>query len=90
MTMDKKEMQAQLKRESDAIAAELETLRDEIRLKMHLAGAEGKDAWNKLEPQLAEFQGKVGQAAGEALGDLKTAGTELKASVQKLYQSLRK
>ena len=88
--MDKKAIQEQLKRESDAIAAELETLRDEIRLKVHLAGAEGKDAWSKLEPQLAEFQGKVGQVADEALGDLKNAGTELKASVQKLYQSLRK
>lgn len=88
--MDKKAIQEQLKRESDAIAAELETLRDEIRVKMHLAGAEGKDAWNKLEPQLTEFQGRVGQVADEALGDLKQAGTELKASVQKLYQSLRK
>jgi len=88
--MDKKSIQDELKQESQKVASELQTLRDEIRLKMHLAGAEGKDAWNKLEPQLAQFEERVGQAADEALGDLRDAGTELKASVQKFYQKLHK
>ncbi|HEU4405773.1 MAG TPA: hypothetical protein VFS43_10820 [Polyangiaceae bacterium] len=33
--------------------AELQTLRDEIRVRIHLAGVEVKDAWDRLEPQIA-------------------------------------
>lgn len=33
--------------------ARLQTLRDEIRVRIHTAGAEVKDAWEKLEPQIA-------------------------------------
>ena len=88
--MDAKAMQEQLKRESQKVVEELQTLRDEIRLKMHLAGAEGKDAWNKLEPQLSQFEQRVGQAADDSLEELRKAGTELKANFQKFYQSMRK
>lgn len=88
--MDKKSIEEELKRESQRVMSELQTLRDELRLKMHLASAEGKEAWNKLEPQLEQFEERVGHAADDALGELRNAGTELKASVQKLYQSLQK
>jgi hypothetical protein len=33
--------------------ARLQTLRDEIRVRIHLAAAEVKDAWDNLEPQIA-------------------------------------
>lgn len=33
--------------------ARLQTLRDEIRVRIHLAGGELKDAWDRLEPQIA-------------------------------------
>jgi hypothetical protein len=88
--MDAKSIQDELKKESQKVMSELQTLRDEIRLKMHLATSEGKDAWNKLEPQLLDFEARVGKAADGAYDDLKNAGSELKANVQKLYQSLRK
>ena len=32
---------------------ELQTLRDEIRVRIHLAGVEVKSAWDHLEPQIA-------------------------------------
>ena len=88
--MDTKSIRDQLKKESDAVVSELQSLRDEIRVKVHLASADGKEAWKKLEPQLAQFEERVGRAADDALGDLKNVGTELKANVQKFYQSLRK
>ena len=66
-----------------------QTLRDESRLKLHLAGAEGKDAWNKLEPQLSQFEQRVGNVAEDKLEELRHAGSELKASVLKFYQGLR-
>jgi hypothetical protein len=88
--MDTKSIQDELKQESEKIASELETLRDEIRLKMHLAGAEGKEAWNKLEPQLEAFQQKAGRAADAMLVELRKSGTELKTNLQRFYQGLRK
>lgn len=88
--MSDKSIQEQLRSESQKVVSELQTLRDEIKLKVHLANAEGKDAWSKLEPQLSQFEQRVGQAAEETLDELKAAGAELKTNVQKLYESLRK
>jgi hypothetical protein len=33
--------------------AKLQTLRDEIRVRIHLAGIDVKDAWGRIEPQIA-------------------------------------
>jgi hypothetical protein len=85
-----KSIQDALKGESQKLASELHTLREEIKLKLHLANAEGRDAWNRLEPQLNEFEHRVGQAAEATIGELKNAGSELKTSLEKLYHSLKK
>ncbi len=62
----------QLKRDIKGGLDDLATLRDEIRLKVHLAGMEIKDEWRKLEPQLLEVEqaaAKVTEATREALHD---------------------
>ena len=41
-----------LKNEISRDLGKMQTLRDEVRLKLHLAGMDAKDEWNKLEPQL--------------------------------------
>ena len=51
----------QLKQEVDKAVAQLRTLRDEIRLQLHLAGKDAQEAWNKLEPSLGELEQKLGQ-----------------------------
>lgn len=56
---------------------------------MHLAGAEGKAAWNKLEPELSQFEQRVGNAAEDKLEELRTKGAELKASVLAFYERMR-
>lgn len=69
----------QLKRDIKGGLDDLATLRDEIRLKVHLAGMEIKDEWRKLEPQLLEVEqaaSKVTEATRTALHD---AVTKLKA-----------
>ncbi len=44
-----------LGKQIDEAIAELETLTDEIRVKLHLAGMDANDAWSKtLEPRLHE------------------------------------
>jgi hypothetical protein len=54
----------ELKAEIEKGLAQMQTLRDEIRVRLHLAGMDAKDEWNKLEPQLVEVE-----RAAEALTD---------------------
>lgn len=86
---DIKSIQDGIKAESAKALDELQALRDEIRLKIHLAGAEGRDVWDKLEPQLNQFEQRVGNAAEAAVEELKSTGSELKANLERFYQSLR-
>jgi hypothetical protein len=43
----------------------LQTLRDEVRVHLHLATMEAKDEWNKLEPHLAGAE-KAAETVSEA------------------------
>jgi predicted nucleic acid-binding Zn-ribbon protein len=42
--------------------SQLQTLRDEVRVKLHLANMDLKDQWNKLEPHLADVEKKAAEA----------------------------
>jgi uncharacterized protein with PIN domain len=55
----------QLKQEVEKAVAQLRTMRDEIRLHLHLANLEAKEAWQKLEPSLGEIEQKMGQVTAE-------------------------
>lgn len=53
--------------------AELRQIRDEIRVKLHLANLEAKERWTALEPRLAEAEKHVreaGEAARNAVGEI--------------------
>lgn len=47
---------------------ELKKLRDEIRVKLHLAGLEVKERWKQLEPKLEEIERKVEAGSEELIG----------------------
>jgi DNA-directed RNA polymerase alpha subunit len=51
----------QLKEEVDKAVAQLRTIRDEIKLQLHLAGKDAQEAWRKLEPSLGDLEQKMGQ-----------------------------
>ena len=64
-----------LRMELNATLDELRTLRDEIRLQLHLAGMEAKTKWDKdLEPRLfsleKDVEKEVGSTTRAALHDL--------------------
>jgi CheY-like chemotaxis protein len=46
----------ELKKDLQMSLAHLQTLRDEVRVKLHLAGKDLKDQWSKLEPHLEEVE----------------------------------
>jgi len=50
-----------LKEELKKNLTRLQTLRDEVRVRLHLAGMELKDQWKKLEPSLEEVEKKAGE-----------------------------
>ena len=50
-----------IQQEVEKAVAQLRTLRDEIRLQLHLAGKDAQEAWKKLEPSLGELEQKMGQ-----------------------------
>ena len=42
--------------------SQLQTLRDDVRVKLHLANMDLKDQWYKLEPHLADVEKKAAEA----------------------------
>jgi hypothetical protein len=62
----------------------MRTLRDEIRVKMHLAGMNLKEEWSKLEPQVAEIEkaaNDFSQATRKALSDAVQRLSKLRSSL---------
>jgi len=74
----------------------LDTLRqqrDELHLQMHLAKADARDEWDKLEVKWTELQGKLGKAhgiAGETMDEARAATDMLVDEIKRGYERLRK
>jgi hypothetical protein len=58
-------------------------VRDELRLKLHLAGMEAREQWDKLQPRLAEIEHSVESGAQKA-------GTAVSEQLSSLGSALRK
>jgi hypothetical protein len=84
-----KALQENAKKETEHLLSELRTLGDEIRLQAHLANAEGREAWKRLEPQLLQYGRRLETCSEAALGELRSAGSELRSSLEQLCQALR-
>jgi transposase len=56
----------------------LQSLRDEIKLKAHLATMDLKSEWERLEPQVERALSSAQIVSEEVIGDLKKRMTELR------------
>lgn len=79
------ETSKKLRTEFEENLERLRTLRDEVRLKAHLAKQDVKDSWRELEPRVTAL---VGQAAKSASEVSRTAVTEAIHALEKLRASL--
>ena len=79
------EMKTELKKELEKNLNLLHTLRDEVRVRLHLAGMDLKEQWNKLEPHLEDVEKK----AEDLTDDARTAVGDALKKLQKLRASLR-
>ena len=55
-----------LKKQLDDRLAELTTLRDEVRVQVHLAGMDAKKRWESLETEVFEAEGSAKGAVSDA------------------------
>ena len=74
-------------------AEHLKQQRDELRVKLHLAKADAKDEWARLEKQWEEMRPKLEAARQEAGKTAESVGSALSLAVEELkkgYERLRK
>jgi hypothetical protein len=73
---------------SSDLPGDLLRVADEIRVRIHLAGMEAKDAWTKLEPRVKELERKLGHATDRAAAELDEVGRTLRHELDRLHKSL--
>ncbi|MDC0678579.1 MULTISPECIES: hypothetical protein [Sorangium] len=75
---------SELKSDLNKSLSSLQTLRDEIRVRLHLAGMDAKDAWDKLEPKLLDAEKlaeDVSEASRNALREIVEKVKEFRSSL---------
>ena len=65
--------------------AELQQMRDELRLKLHLAGMDARDAFDALDERVSLFEERLSQRHPEQ--DLSAAFERLRSAFGKLRES---
>ena len=82
MAIDDKE---EVRRNFESILAELQKVRDEIRVRIHLAGMELKDTWNALESRIEQIER---QGSEEVTQKVRAAAEELRDAFRALRDKL--
>ena len=59
------------------LAGDILRVADEIRVRIHLAGMEAKDAWNELEPKLRELEHRAEAATSDVIDELRERMSKL-------------
>ncbi|MFW5875150.1 MAG: hypothetical protein ACOCXM_00305 [Myxococcota bacterium] len=81
--------QPEMKEEFQKTLSDLKSLREEIKVKVHLASMDVKDTWNKkLEPRVRELEQRAEGAADKTWTELKDAAQDLKTRLKKLREEL--
>lgn len=80
MSQTTKELKYEIQKSLDL----MRTLRDELRVKLHLAGMEAKDEWRKIEPTLDDVE----RTANEFTEATQTAISEAVKTLSKLRSAL--
>jgi hypothetical protein len=63
---------------------EVRTLRDEAKLKMHLATMDARDAWARLEPKIDAAEREATRASAAALQEIEATAKKLRELVASL------
>ena len=77
-----------VRQELEAVRDELRGIADEVRLKLHLAEMDAKDAWSELQPKLKDYEQRIAEASNDVAAELRAFGGELRVQLQKLRKRL--
>jgi ElaB/YqjD/DUF883 family membrane-anchored ribosome-binding protein len=86
--MSAEEADKTLKQDLEATRDDLKRAADEIKLKLHLAGMDAKDAWEEIQPRLADFERRVDAKADEVGEELKALGHDIKQRLANIKAKL--
>lgn len=76
--MDAQKAEKTLKQDLEETREDLRRLADELRVKLHLAGMDVKDAWHAVQPRLDEFERRLDATADEVGDELKALGADVR------------
>jgi len=68
------------------------TMRDELRLQIHLGHAEARESWEQLEKKWQDLEARAEVLAGasrESLDDIEVAGRLLAGEIREGYRALK-
>lgn len=74
----------------DAIVEDLKRLRDEVRVKLHLAKADARDEYERLEHEWEHVRAKLGVIGEEAGKTATEVGSALRVAVDELRQGYQR
>ena len=88
--MSAEEADKSMKQELEDTRNDLKRAADEIKLKLHLAGMDAKEAWEQVQPRLAEFEQRFDAKAEEVGEELKAMGGDIMQRLQNIKAKLKK
>jgi len=88
--MSAEEADKSLKQELEDTRNDLQRAAGEIKLKLHLAGMDAKEAWEQVQPRLAEFEQRFDAKAEEVSEELKAMGGDIMQRLQNIKAKLKK
>ncbi len=77
-----------LKQDLQETRDDLRRTADEIKVKLHLAGMDAKDAWDEIQPRIADFEQRFDAKADEVGEELKALGQEIKQRLANIKSKL--
>ncbi len=77
-----------LKQDLEETRNDLRRAADEIKVKLHLAGMDAKDAWEEIQPRMADFERRFDAKADEVGDELKALGHDIKQRLANIKAKL--
>ena len=88
-TMSADEADKTIKQDLEDTRDDLKRAADEIRVKLHLAGMDAKDAWDEIQPRLEDFERRFDGKADEVSEELKALGSDIKQRLLNIKAKLK-
>jgi len=87
--MSADEAEKTLKQDLEDTRDDLRRTADEIKVKLHLAGMDAKDAWDDIQPRLQDFERRFDSKAEEVGDELKALGNDIKQRLLNIKAKLK-